>query len=57
MPKSIDEWFKDWWRTTGREEDNSYCGRAATAESAYRAGAEQIIDRIRDGDETKTDKG
>lgn len=53
MPKSINDEFKDWWREEGRSQDNAYQGRAITAERAFEAGADVVIERLREGNSLK----
>ena len=44
------EEFREYWREEGRENCSNYGGPVVAAETAFMAGAETILNRLRDGD-------
>lgn len=56
MAKSIDDEFRAYWHDTGRIQDRAYEGTVHTAERAFKAGADVVIKRLRDGDSVEDER-
>lgn len=57
MAKSIDDEFRAYWYKAGRVQDRAYEDTVHTAERAFKAGAEVVIKRMRNGDSVSDEKG